>query len=173
MRLSPGKVESGVAAVRQTWRKVTGGAPFHPRFPDQLLDDRNVDIGRWTHLIRWSALLTLLIAGLSVFGLAGLEARRRTREIGIRKILGASIPRIVHLLLRDFSGWVLLANLLAWPAAYLAMKLWLANFPYHIALGPRYFLLAGFVGLAIAAPTAAWHAVRAGLANPVDTLRQE
>jgi len=171
VRLSPGKIESGLAAVRQTWTKVTGDAPFHSKFPGQLLDDRSADTGRWTRLIRWSATLTLLIAGLSVFGLAGLEARRRIREIGIRKILGASIPRIVHLLLRDFSGWVLLANLLAWPAAYLAMTLWLSNFPYHIPLGPRYFLLAGLVGLTIAVPVAAWHAVRAALTNPIDTLR--
>lgn len=172
VRLAAGEVEMGTSAVRQAWQRVTGDAPFHGRILGQLLDGGNADTERWTRLVRTSSALTLLIAGLSVFGLAALEANRRTREVGIRKVLGAATPQIVKLLLGDFSGLVLVANLFAWPGAYLAMKLWLGEFAYHIPLGPWHFLLAGLVALAIASLTATSHAVQASLTNPVDALRQ-
>jgi putative ABC transport system permease protein len=100
-------------------------------------------------------------------------AERRTREIGIRKVLGSSVSAIVLLLSREFARWVLLANLIAWPLAYLVMKRWLENFAYSINLSWQVFLFSGLVALAIALITVIFQSARAALANPVDSLRQE
>jgi putative ABC transport system permease protein len=86
--------------------------------------------------------------------------------------MGASVPRLVALLLWDFTKPVLAANLVAWPAAWLAMGAWLGSFAYHVPLRPRYFLLAGLAGILIAWLTGAWHAIRIARANPVEALRQ-
>jgi len=105
--------------------------------------------------------------------MASFTAQQRTKEIGIRKVLGASAGRIVWLLTRQFTRWVLAANLIAWPAAYFLMKNWLQDFPYRVALGAPLFLLAAGGALVIALLTVGWQAVRAALSDPVDSLRYE
>ena len=98
---------------------------------------------------------------------------QKTKEIGIRKALGASVPRVVLLLTKQFFLWVLLANVVAWPVAYVAMRRWLENYPFRTSLGLHIFLLSAVVALVITMLTVSFHAVRAARANPVDSLRYE
>jgi len=119
------------------------------------------------------AILAVLVACLGLFGLAAFTAERRTREIGIRKVLGASEPNIVSLLSRDFASLVLLANIIAWPLAYWIMNNWLQNFTYRLSLNLWPFLLSGFLALLIASLTVGYHALRASRTNPIDALRYE
>jgi putative ABC transport system permease protein len=108
-----------------------------------------------------------------LFGLASFVADRKTKEIGIRKILGASVPRIVNNLNKSFLKWVLIANLIAWPAAWYFMSKWLQNFAYQIDLTWWVFVLAAALALLIALMTVSFQTVRAALKNPTDSLRYE
>ena len=117
--------------------------------------------------------LGLFIACLGLLALASYAAERRTKEIGIRKVLGASVGSIVGLLSREFLLLVAIANLIAWPVAYYATSKWLQNFAYRIQIGWGTFILAGILALLIALITVSFQAVKTALANPVDTLRYE
>jgi putative ABC transport system permease protein len=117
--------------------------------------------------------IAIFIACLGLFGLAAFTAERRTREIGIRKTFGARTRDIVRLLLWQFSIPVLIANLVAWPLAYLYLHHWLEGFAYRITLNPLYFIVAGATALLIAWGTVFMHALRVARANPVHALRYE
>ena len=117
--------------------------------------------------------LAVFIACLGLFGLVSFAAARRTKEIGIRKVLGASIPGLLGLLLRYFAGSMGLANLLAWPAGYYLMNKWLQNFAYRIDLSLGTFILSGLVALGIALFTVGYQALKVVLASPVSSLRYE
>jgi putative ABC transport system permease protein len=110
---------------------------------------------------------------LGLFGLSAYSAEQRTKEIGIRKVLGATTPNVTMLLVREFTKWVLLAVLIAWPLGYYIMNTWLQNFAYRIGLGVDTFLFSALLALAIAILTVAYQAVRAAVANPVDSLKYE
>jgi putative ABC transport system permease protein len=172
VRLDPERMPAGLSAIQRVWREVAGDAEYRGFVLGEYLDQQSADTARWARLVRWSDGLALLIAGLSVFGLAAVEVGRRTREIGVRKAMGASVPRLVTLLLWDFTKPVLAANLVAWPAAWLAMGTWLGSFAYHVPLRPGYFILAGLSGILIAWLTGAWHAIRVARADLVEALRQ-
>lgn len=117
--------------------------------------------------------LAVAISCLGLFGLVSFMTERRRKEIGIRKVLGAPVEAIVVLLGRDFLRWVLLADLVAWPAAYLVARRWLQNFAYRIEVGAWPFILSAGAVLAVAAATLSWQTVAAALTNPADTLRRE
>lgn len=117
--------------------------------------------------------LAISIACLGLFGLSSFMADRRTKEIGIRKILGASVPKIVTILNKSFIKWVLLANLFAWPAAWYVMNRWLQSFAYRIDLSWWMFVLAAVLALLIALIIVSFQTVKAALKNPVDSLRYE
>ena len=118
-------------------------------------------------------MLVIFIACLGLFGLSSFIAEQRTREIGIRKVLGASIIKIFSLLSQEFTRWVLLSNFIAWPLAYFVMTIWLQNFAYRINMNWRMFALSGILALLIALLTVSWQAIRAATANPVESLRYE
>jgi len=117
--------------------------------------------------------LAVFIACLGIFGLAAYTIERLTKEIGIRKVLGASIAAIVFRLSKNFTRWVLLANLIAWPAAYIALNSWLQGFAYRTELTIWPFLTAGALVLMIALLTISRQTIKAAAANPVDTLKYE
>jgi putative ABC transport system permease protein len=119
------------------------------------------------------SLLAIFIACLGLFGLAAFMIEQRTREIGIRKVLGASVPGLLGLLSTQFTKWVLIANLVAWPVAWYAMNRWLENFAYRIEIVWWFYLIAGGLAMLIALITVFSQAVRAALANPVESLRYE
>ena len=108
-----------------------------------------------------------------MFGLASFTTEQRTKEIGIRKVLGASVAMVILLLSRQFTKWVLLANMVAWPVAYYFMRGWLQDFAYHVSLAPLSFVVAAFGSLVIALITISYRTIKAALANPVESLRYE
>ena len=115
----------------------------------------------------------IFIACLGLFGLAAFVTEQRTKEIGIRKVLGASVTEIVLILSKEFAVWVLVANIIAWPVAYYAMQNWLENFAFRININWLVFILSGVTALLIALFTVCLHAVKAARANPVESLKYE
>ena len=114
-----------------------------------------------------------MIACLGLFGLATFAAERRIKEIGIRKVLGASVPNLVKLLSSDFVKLVLIANVIAWPTAYFAMNSWLEEFAYRIDINVGVFIIAGSIAFLLALFTVSFQAVKAALSNPVEALKYE
>jgi putative ABC transport system permease protein len=117
--------------------------------------------------------LAIFISCLGLFGLAFYLTEQRTKEIGIRKVLGASVPKIVTMLSKEFTKWVLIANIIAWPVAYYFMDKWLQNFAYRTGLKIGTFLLSGTLAFMIALLTVSYQTIKAASANPVDSLRYE
>jgi putative ABC transport system permease protein len=117
--------------------------------------------------------LALLIACMGMYGLVFLNVAQRVKEIGIRKVLGASIQDIAILFARDAVKWVLIANVLAWPVAYYVIYRWLSDFAYRTAVSPWIFILSGAFALIVALVTISSHAIRAAMANPIESLRYE
>lgn len=128
---------------------------------------------RMGSIFNTSALLSTFISCLGLFGLAAYVAERRTKEVGIRKVLGASVSNIVTLLSKEFIKLVLLANLIAWPLAWYAMNQWLEGFAYRIPMSWWIFAAAGIIALFIALLTVSFQAIKAAVANPVKSLRTE
>ena len=172
-RLKPGNVSRTLADVEAVWKKFAPGFPFRFDFLDEALDNLYRSEERIGIIIRSFSILAVLVACLGLFGLASFTAERRTKEIGIRKVLGATVPNIVWLFSGEFSRWVLAANILAWPAAYIAVSKWLGNYPYRIGIGPGPFLFAGALALVVAALTVGIHAVRSARSDPARALRYE
>jgi putative ABC transport system permease protein len=161
------------AGVERAWRRLFPETPFEAGFADQQLADLyGADEARGETFAGF-ALLAIVIACLGLFGLAAFTAERRTKEIGIRKVFGATVADIVKLLAWQFSKPVVLANLIAWPVAWWVMRDWLNTFDARIALTPGPFLLAGALALVIAIGTIAGHAVRVARTNPIHALRYE
>lgn len=121
----------------------------------------------------FASVFTLFISCLGLFGLTSLAITQRTKEIGIRKILGATVRQITWLVSAEFIVIVLAANLIAWPVAYYFMDRWLNGFAYRINMGWSSFLLSGFAALLIAAFTVSFQSIKSAMANPVDSLRNE
>jgi len=119
------------------------------------------------------SILAIIVACMGLFGLAIYTSEQKTREIGVRKVLGASGSNIYWLLSREFIKWVIAANIFAWPCAYYAMNHGLQNFAYKIEIGWWVFILAGGLALLIALFTVSLQAIKAGIANPVEALRYE
>lgn len=119
------------------------------------------------------SLLAVGVGCLGLFGLAAHSAERRTKEIGVRKVLGASAPSIAALLAREFTKWVVVANIIAWPAAYFVMNRWLQNFAYRTPVGIVPFVLSGALALAVALLTVSYQAARSAVSDPVRSLRYE
>ena len=165
--------EGARARVEQAWRRLAPDVPFDGEFSEQRISDLyEVEEAR-AKVFAGFALLAVIVACLGLFGLAAFTAERRTKEIGIRKVLGARTRDIVRLLAWQFSKPVIIANLIAWPVAWWAMRDWLNNFDARIDLGPTPFVLAGLIALAIAIATIAGHAFKVARANPIHALRYE
>ena len=142
-------------------------------FLDQDYQNLYVSEERFGNLFGIFTLLALFIACLGLFGLATFSVERRTKEIGIRKAIGASAREIVILLSRDIAKLVLLANLIAWPVAYYAAENWLQNYPFRTSVSIWVFVIASFAALLIAWFSISYQALQASRSNPVDALRYE
>jgi putative ABC transport system permease protein len=147
--------------------------PFSYRFMDESFNElykseRNIGL---TALA--ASLFAVFVACLGLFGLSSFMAQQKTKEIGIRKTLGASIYSILLLLLKDFLKWLILANIIAWPVSYYFMNKWLQEYAYRIQMRLWIFFLSGVVALVIALLTVGFQAVKAAIANPIEALRYE
>ena len=125
------------------------------------------------YIFRYFGARAVIVSCMGLFGLAVFTAEQKTKEIGIRKTLGAPIFNIYFLLAKSFVRWVLLANVVAWPAAFLIMRQWLHNFAYRTSLDFRIFMVSGLVSLTVALLTVSWQSMRAALTQPVESLKYE
>jgi putative ABC transport system permease protein len=173
IRIAPNEVAGTLRFIETQWRALEPDLPLSYRFLDADFDRLYRSEERLGQLFSSFAFLALFVACLGLFGLASFTAEQRTREIGIRKVLGASVTEILLLLSKEFTRLVAVAFVIAAPFAYFAMGKWLQNFAYHINLGAGPFLLGGGLALLIALATVSAQAIKAALANPVEALRYE
>ncbi len=173
VKVEAGRTSEVIAAIEGIWNDQAPAYPFDYAFLDEHLDRLYASEQRQGRLFNVFAAVALLIACLGVFGLAAFSTIVRKKEIGIRKVLGASISDIVTTLSRSFVVQVVLAAFIAAPITYLGMRQWLEGFAYRIDIGVSPFLLAGLVAVAVSLATVGYHAVRAALADPVKSLRYE
>jgi putative ABC transport system permease protein len=159
--------------IERVWKRVAPDVPFEAEFSDDIVQDLYAPEAARARIFAAFALLAVVIGCLGLFGLAAFTAERRTKEIGIRKVLGARTRDILRLLVWQFSRLVLLANLIAWPVAWWAMRDWLNGFDLRIALDPLLFVGAGVLALLIAAATVAGQTLKVARAHPVHALRYE
>lgn len=173
VRIQAADMPSTIAFLEQTWQAFAAEQPFTYDFLDADLRQLYAAEQQWAQVIGYAALLTILVACLGLLGLAAFTAEQRTKEISIRKSLGASTAHIVLLLSRDFTRLLLLAFVLAVPIAYFGMEHWLNSFAYRTDIGVLTFVWAGGVAFLIAGITVGHQAVKAAWANPIHTLRYE
>ncbi len=162
-----------IAAVEELYQQLFPGNPFQYAFADETFDAQYREDQQFAKLISVFTVLAIIIACLGLFGLAAFTAEQRTKEIGVRKVLGASVAGIVSLLAKNFVGTVALSFLLASPLAWYAMNQWLQDFDYRIDIEWWMFAVSGTLVLLIALLTVSFQSIRAALANPVDSLRNE
>jgi putative ABC transport system permease protein len=173
IRLDGSDLGGSMAAIEQIIKTRAPDTPFDYRFLDAEIDRLYSSEIRMGRLVRAGTALAVLIACLGLFGLASFMAEQRTREIGIRKVLGSSSAGIVTLFSKDFLLWVGIANLIAWPVAWWIARRWLHNFAYRVPLSVWPFMLSGTAAMAIAWLTVSFQSFRAAASNPVDSLRHE
>ena len=167
------RLKEALAFIEAKYRELFPGDAFESYFVDRTFDLQYRTEERTARLFQVFAGLGIFIACLGLFGLAAFIAEQRTKEIGIRKVLGASSGRLIVLLSSEVTKWVLAANLLAWPLAYFAGRIWLRNFAFRTALGPGVFLASAALALGIALLTVGGQAWKAASADPVKSLRFE
>ena len=172
-KIRPGDVSGTLAFLEETWRMHTPDGAYDYFFIDDSFEQLHRADARFGTIIGYFAGLAILIACLGLFGLAAFTAEQRTKEVGVRKVLGASVPGVVLLLSKDFARLVLVALVVAGPVAYFAMSRWLDDFAYRVDLGVGTFVLAGGLALLIAVLTVSYQAIKAALADPVKSLRYE
>jgi putative ABC transport system permease protein len=173
IKINGRQAHEALAVIESTWRKILPEYPFSYEFLDDHFRELYRTDTQLSQMVAIVAGLTILISCLGLFGLASFSAERRTKEIGIRKVLGASVQDVVMLLSKQFIGLVLIANLIAWPLAWLALHRWIQDYAYRVAISWWVFLLAGVAAVGIALLTVSFRAVKAAVANPVETLRTE
>ena len=172
-RIQPGRISEALAFAEEQWRTVYPDYPFTYTFLDEEFNDLYVRDRTTGQIVNIFSALAILIACLGLFGLASHATTQRTKEIGVRKVLGASSPRIIRMLVMDFARWVALANLFAWPLAWYASSKWLDGFAYRIDVDPLLLLLATVVALVISVLTVLGQSWRAAAMNPARALRYE
>ncbi len=173
IKTTAGPMAPVIDLVADAWSSVVSQHPFAFKFLDESYDQLYRAEQRQGQIFTLFASIAVFIACLGLFGLVTFIAEQRIKEIGVRKILGASVLQLVHLLTKDFAILVAIALVIASPIAYYIMQQWLADFAYRIPLQPGVFIVAGAIALLIALLTVSWQLTRAALANPVDALRSE
>jgi predicted permease len=173
LRIAPEGIAKTIGTVRGIWEKILPNIPFSYQFLDEDFSSMYMSEERTGILLKIFTAMAILVACLGLFGLASYAAEQRTKEIGIRRVLGASAPGIVTLMCREFLVLIGLANLIAWPVAYFAVNDWLDNFAYRTHIPAVFFFGALITSLVIGLMTVIYKAVRAASANPVDALKHE
>jgi putative ABC transport system permease protein len=161
------------AAIESQWKQITNEVPFQAKFSEDIMRELYKAEDARAKIFAAFSLLAVIIGCLGLFGLAAFTAQRRTKEIGIRKVLGARTRDIVQLLVWQFSRPVIIANVIAWPVAWWMMRSWLNGFDERIPLTPIPFLIAALIALGIAVATVVGHAIKVARANPIHALRYE
>ncbi len=162
-----------LAFAKTKWEEIFPGYPFDYYFLDSYFNREYQSEDKIGKMFTVFTFLGIIIACLGLFGLASFTAEKKTKEIGIRKVLGATVAEIVVLLSKEIVKWILFANFIAWPIVYLVMNLWLKNFAYRINVTVGILAASAFIALAIALATVSYQSIKAAYANPVDALKYE
>jgi putative ABC transport system permease protein len=173
IKIKPNSATASLKHIEATFKKLFPLNPYSFTFKDQQNIKQYEAEAKWKQIMLFSAILTIFISCIGLFGLSVLSAEKRTKEIGIRKVLGASVNNVVTILSKDFVMLVILALLIAVPLAWMAASKWLQNYPYKIALSWQMFAVAGAMVIVIALITVSFQAFKAAVANPVKSLRTE
>jgi len=173
VRVRTEDIQETLSFIDQTWRRFTADQPFEYEFFDDHFARIFLSEEKTAQIFLVFSVLAIIIASLGLFGLSAFITEQRTKEIGIRKVLGSSVPGILVLLIQQFSKWVLIANLVSWPVAYFVMRRWLENFAYRTSMGLHIFLISSALAFLIAVLTVSYQSVRAAFTNPVKSLRYE
>jgi putative ABC transport system permease protein len=173
VRIHPQRIEETIEFMEKLWREFVPSQPLdYVFFDDNFAQLYNTEIQAGKTFTAFAA-LAIIIAGLGLFGLASYVTTQKTKEIGIRKVLGASVPGIILLLNREFLIKLLVANLLAWPVAYFAMNKWLQNFAFRAGIKLWVFVASAALALVISLLTVSYQTTKAASTNPVNSLRYE
>ncbi|MFC2158314.1 ABC transporter permease [Acidobacteriota bacterium] len=173
IKLRPENISSSLTDIGERWKRIEPKFPFEYSFLDDSFDRLYRSEQRMGKIFIYFTIITILVACLGLFGLASFTTEQRTKEIGIRKILGAPISSVIVLLSKEFTKWVILANIIAWPIAYFAMNKWLQSFAYRVDLHVWMFLLSGIIALVISLLTVSSKTIKAAASNPINSLRYE
>ncbi len=174
VKMHTGDISATLSFIEKTWRSFEKDRSFEYFFVDENFDSLYHSEEHLSQIITFFACIAIFVASLGLFGLASYTAEQSTKEIGIRKVLGASVGSIVTTLSKNFLKWVVVANVIAWPVAYFVMKnYWLSNFPFRIPIRISIFISAGVMSIVIALLTVSSQSIKAALANPAETLKYE
>lgn len=173
IRILRGGIRDAMVTSKRIWEEYNGNRPFEYSFYDQEIDRNYRQEEQASRIFGYFAILSIFISCLGLVGLMMFMAEQKTKEIGIRKVLGASSSKIVALLNKEFLRCVLLASVIAWPLGWIIMRNWLNAYPYRTDLGWSFFILSSLLAVAIVLATVSFQAIKAALANPSDALRYE
>ena len=173
IRISGRKINSTINYISRSLNSIDSESPFEYKFWDEEFNNLYKSETKMADLLGGFSLVAILISCLGLFGLAAYMAETKKKEIGIRKTLGASVFSIVTLQSKEFTKWVMIANIFAWPIAYIAMEKWLSGFAYRIEIGIWLFIISGLAAFVIAILTIGYQAIKSALTNPVNSLKYE
>jgi len=173
LSMSLTNISKSIYEIEKIWNKLFSDQPFDYFFIDDALALQYQSEEQVGHLFSALAALGIFIACLGLFALSSFVAEQRNKEIGIRKVLGASTSGMVVMLSKEFTKWVLIGNVIAWPLAYFGVREWLKNFAYKIDIKIELFLFSGMIVFVIALITVSYQAVKTACANPVESLKYE
>lgn len=173
IRIKPGNTTETLNFLEQQWEKLFSGMPLNYGFLDDIFGRQFRQIERSRKLYSYFTFLAIFVACLGLYGMASFSAVQRTKEIGIRKVLGSSNSGIIRLLGKELALLILMGNVVAWPLSFVIMKQWIQNFPYRVNIGIVSFLVPSLIVLLIGLLTVSYQSIKAALANPVDSLQYE
>ena len=173
LRIEPGNIPGTVKDIRNIWQDFAPNFPFEYGFLDETFGRHYRTEERMGKIFSYFTLLAVFVSCLGLFGLAAYTAELKTKEIGIRKVFGATASSIIFMMSNTYTKWVLIANVIAWPAAYYFIQRWLQGFAYRTPLTILTFVLSAFLSLLVALLTVSYQSIKAARANPVDSLRYE
>jgi putative ABC transport system permease protein len=172
-KIDGNNMDQAIDYMEKSWDKINGEFPFKYTFLDSYYERTYSDERRISRLFKYFSLMAIFISCLGLFGLAAFMAEQRTKEIGIRKVLGAQTGTIINLMTKSFLKWVIVSNIIAWPVAWYFMDSWLQDYAYHTKLHWWIFAFATFLSLLIAILTVIFQAIRASMRNPANALKYE
>jgi putative ABC transport system permease protein len=173
VKISKNDIPGTLLLLERTWKQAASDLPFMYSFLDEEFHKLYMAEERWNSIVTYASIFAIVISCLGLFGLSALTIARRTKEIGIRKVLGASVTGLTRMVTMDFLKLVILANLIAWPLVYYAMNRWLQNFAYKVDVKIWIFLLSAALSGGVAVLTLSYQAIKAAFADPVESLRYE
>ena len=173
VKIEGNNISDTIELLKEQWESLIPNREFKYTFLDEDISAKYNSEIRWQKITGISTILALIISSLGLLGLISIVTNAKTKEIGIRKVLGASTISVVAILSKNITKWIILANVLALPATWYIMNKWLDNYAYHVDINWWIFIMAGGVTLILALAAASFQTIKAAVANPVESLRDE